>query len=98
MKHYIELLGVEYTVEYEYRITCRGAPATGPSFSSPGEPEEPMEYEVHHVMLFKDDTQFELTPWLVELIEQELQDSDKVYNAIYDDVDIGGDNDYDERD
>jgi hypothetical protein len=32
-------------VEFDLKMTYKGSPASGPSWSSPGEPEEPPEFE-----------------------------------------------------
>lgn len=34
------------TLEFEIKMTSTGSPASGPSFSGPGEPAEPPEFEI----------------------------------------------------
>jgi len=98
MEYHFELFGQELTINYEYKITNPGAPETGPSYSSGGEPAEPMEYEIQSFELFNDkDEKLEVPKWLNDIIETHLSESDKVYEDIDEDsADCG--NDYDERD
>jgi hypothetical protein len=40
-----------YTIEiaFEVKMTSKGSPARGPSYSSGGEPAEPPEFEIEHI-------------------------------------------------
>ena len=42
MKAYPTIAGAEYIVDYDYKITSPGAPEQGPSYSSGGQPAEPL--------------------------------------------------------
>ena len=82
MKYTIELLGREFEVDFDAKVTCAGAPETGPTYSCGGQPAEPMEYEVSDIELFDADKKLELPAWLHDLIETELMESDRVYEAV----------------
>ena len=87
----IEIAETEYAVDYDYRITCRAQPATGPTYSCGGQPAEPMEYEVTVTSLSLDapgggQPALEMPKWLKDQIEETLQESDSVYYQICEDA------------
>ena len=93
MRVFLTIAGGDYIVEYDYKITSPGAPEQGPSYSSGGQPAEPMEYEVTFVSLSKDEGVGKETfcagpEWLQTEIETCLyEDADgKVYAAIEEDA------------
>ena len=85
MHHHIYILHKELTVEFDYKITAPGAPESGPSYYSGGEPAEPMEYEAFNIELFDNNTKLEMPKWLEEIIEEELSNSESVYQNIDED-------------
>lgn len=87
MRVAIEILGQELIVEYVAKITSHGAPATGPSYSSGGEPAEPMEFEIEilGVTFPKQhaDVPDPIIPeWLSDLIMSHLHERDDVYEVV----------------
>lgn len=84
MQAIITIADHEFVAEYSYRITSPGYPATGPSWSGPGEPGAPMEFEVEldGLAISADHNRLPVPAWLKDKIEQTLANSDEVYDAI----------------
>ena len=86
----IDILGTSYIVYYGAKVTFGGAPESGPTYSSGGEPAEPMEFEVTLLALQEDigggklGPELETPAWLKALIEEHLQDDERVYSAVED--------------
>ena len=73
----ISLLDQEILVDYKIRITFRGSPETGPSYSSGGEPAEPAEFDIEVLGLRwpKKDADVSdpfMPEWLRDLIETHI--------------------------
>ena len=92
------LFGADYIVEYDYKVTARGAPQTWEH------PAEPFEFDVTFLELRKDEgtkkeTPVECPKWLRDEIEQWLYDdtTGSVYEAIDEAERDRAENDYDER-
>ncbi len=93
MRASLTIAGADFVVDYDYDITYPGRPATGPSWSSPGEPPEPMEFEVTVTALRKDvhlrkvaAPLLPMSEWLKDAIEEDLAERDDVYEAIIEDA------------
>lgn len=85
----IQIAGADFVVDYDYKITCPGRPARWPSWASPGEPPEPMEFEVTVTALREDlpgrslpAPLLQMPEWLKDAIEEDLAGRDDVYEAI----------------
>lgn len=87
---YITVNDVEVAAEIDYRVTSWGAPASGPSYSSGGEPAEPPEFEIDKITVNLNNNEVEMN-W-DNLSEQ---DQDKIDQAIYEELDKGPDDYYD---
>lgn len=84
----ITILDYTFTVEYTYHITAPAIPASGPTYSSGGEPATPMEYEIPtDFELYQDKFTIPLPipPWLHPLILEHLLNSEDVYQSIEED-------------
>lgn len=82
------LFDVDMVIEFDYKITCDAIP------SSHDEPASGMEYEVSFTGLYEDDLKkrFSLkeyldTPkWLVDILQEYLENCEDVYYAIEQDM------------
>lgn len=87
MKTCFTLLGSDFVADFDYKVTSRGCPARGPSYSSGGEPAEAVEYEVELNDLREDLPGRTSAPlacpvWLMCLIKDHIQESDDVAREI----------------
>ena len=96
--------GQSLIVEFEIKITAHGHPATGPTYSSGGEPAEAAEFEVavygaRFPKQHADVPELELPQWLKDLLETHLMERDDINDIAQrmDYEDSGPDPDY-ERD
>jgi hypothetical protein len=80
------ILTDETIAEVSYVITSWGAPESGPSFSGPGEPAEPPEFEIEKITINGKE---------VTLDDLSEKDQEKIDEAIYEQLADGPD-DYDE--
>lgn len=104
MEASVDIAGEELIVEYVFKITSHGCPATGPSYSSGGEPAEGAEFEIEVLgarfpKQHADVPDPELPGWLKDVLTTHLMERDDI-NEIVQRADYegdGGDPDY-ERD
>ncbi len=97
----IYFMGEDFIAKVDYRVTSWGAPATGPSYASGGEPAEPPEWEIDSIELCWDrpgglGPEFEATGELFH----HLANLEKINDAIGEEVSEGPpehDYDYDHR-
>ena len=87
---YIEIADTEIDVDYDYKITYRGQPATGPTYSSGGEPATATEFELTIVRMrfpkqAADVPDLEIPKWLDDLLATHLSERDDIYLAIVED-------------
>lgn len=87
MKAHIEILGQEFLVDFDFKMTSAGYPETGPSFSSPGEPAEAPEFDITVIELdfakrHADVPQPEMPEWLKDTITTYLLEDDRTFNAM----------------
>ena len=86
MHHCINILGTDYVVDFDYKITAKGCPARGPSYASGGEPADPMEYEITLDSIYFDGiepfAELEVPAWLQGQITEFLQADSAVYDKI----------------
>lgn len=78
------IAGRDIYATYTTRVTLRRVAEQGPSYSSGGEPACPGEFEVEMDDLFIDDgdgTKVDCPEWLRDIIEQEMQDDQGVYET-----------------
>ena len=80
MQAEIEIAGHDLIVEYEIKITSHSYPATGPSYSSGGEPGGPAEFEivVHGLRIDDGTPELEMPVWLCALIAARLAERDDI--------------------
>jgi hypothetical protein len=79
MRAQVTLLEQNYEVEYDFKITSYGCPATGPSYSSGGEPAEGPEFEITvHEIVGKEG----LPDWLKLLLEEHLAERDDIIELV----------------
>ena len=67
----VPVIGTEEEVEitFEFSVTSWGNSGSGPSFSSPGEPPEPPEYEIDRILIEGEEvTEWEGTEIAVEIV------------------------------
>ena len=86
----IELLGLDCLVHYNYIITSFPTKDTGPSYSSGGEPGDPLEFDITITKLEsitpKGMVELELNEWLKAALYQYLMvDDDIAYQAVGED-------------
>jgi len=76
----IEIAGHDLVVEYEIKITSHSYPATGPSYSSGGEPGGPAEFEimVHGLRVDDGAPELELPAWLRAIVATHLAERDDI--------------------
>lgn len=96
MEACVEIAGQELLVEYVFKITSHGYPATGPTFSSGGEPAGGAEFEIEVLGLrfpkqHADVPNPEMPEWLKDVLTTHLSERDDI-NDIVQDAD--GDPDY----
>lgn len=83
----ITIADIDFTVDYDAKITAPAIAKRGPTYSSGGEPASPMEYEVSIVSL-KETGQGPMAPllalpgWLTTLIERHLEEREDIYNDV----------------
>src|SRR5208282_3268347 len=93
---YLDILGCNFMAEVEYRVTSKGCPEQGPSYSSGGEPAEPPEWEIEEIGLYRlaaDDKGplwLEVPKWLFNIVAgsyevnqaiiEEIADEDKLWH------------------
>lgn len=87
MEASVDICGQELIVGYEFKITSRGYSGCGPSFSSPGEPPEPCEFEitVHGARFPKQHADMpnpELPEWLKDVLVTHLMDRDDINDIV----------------
>ena len=83
----IEILGQQILVDYEFRITSRGSPESGPSYYSGGEPAEPAEFEIAVFGLRwpkkdADVPEPDMPEWLKDLITTHLYERDDINHIV----------------
>lgn len=91
----IDILGQQFLVEYEFKITSRGSPESGPSYYSGGEPAEAAEFEIEVFGLRwpkkdADVPEPDMPEWLRDLITTHLSERDDI-NDIVQDADMHDD-------
>jgi hypothetical protein len=91
MKHDVEIAGQLVTVEYSYNVTSAAYPGRAADLNQPGEPPEAMEFEVtiDGLTLCGEDKPLEIPDWLREILTEDLQQSDAVYEAVREDYENG---------
>lgn len=87
MRTCFTLLGSDYVADYDYKVTSHGCSAHYGSLSYAGHPAEPMEFEVTLVDLREDlpgkeSPSLDCLPWMRDLIEEHIAESDEVYREI----------------
>lgn len=80
----ITILETNFEVEFDFKITAPSYGGSGPSFLSPGEPPKPCEYEIEVLTLYRAgySEPLDLPAWLKEVLEEELQQNDAVYEIV----------------
>ena len=53
MRYCFEMLGTSFIAEFDYTVTAKAIPESGPSYVSGGEPAEPMQWAVEDLTLFE---------------------------------------------
>ncbi len=89
----LSILDADFVAEIEYRITSRGAPETGPTYSCGGQPAEPPEWDIEDVQLreyhprplLAANPLLDVPKWLFELISEHDKVSEAIYEAIWKD-------------
>ncbi len=86
----VMLADEDICVLVDYTVTSWGAPETGPSYASGGEPAEPPEFEIDKIVAAEDGNE-------IEFIWDNLSDKDQltIEQAIYERLAEGPDDDYD---
>ena len=87
MKATVTILDQDFEVEYEFKITAHGCPATGPSYSCGGEPAQGPEFEIEIIgMQFCQQAPAspdpEIPAWLDALLVTHLSERDDVYDIV----------------
>lgn len=87
MEATVEIAGHELIVDYEFKITSRGCPATGPSYSSGGEPAEAAEFEItvlgaRFPKQHADVPELEIPKWLEDILVWHLMERDDVNEIV----------------
>jgi len=81
-----EELDLDCYAEFDYKVTYGGAPERWPSWTSPGEPAEPLEFDIENLECFIDDGNEnaalpkELWP---DDLEYRIQSDSKIYETIH---------------
>lgn len=87
MEAVVEIAGQELIVEYVFKITSHGCPATGPSYASGGEPAEPAEFEIEVLgarfpKQHADVPAPELPEWLKDVLTTHLSERDDINDIV----------------
>lgn len=104
MEAEVEIAGHDLIVEYVFSITAHGCPATGPSYSSGGEPAEAAEFELTVLGLrfpkqHADVPALEIPAWLKDILTTHLAERDDINEIVQrDDYERGSDDPDWERD
>ena len=53
MRYFFEILGTSFIAEFDYTVTAKAIPESGPSYFSGGEPAEPMQWAIEDLTLFR---------------------------------------------
>jgi len=90
LKHAMEIAGLNCIVSYDYNVTSFPTPDTGPSYSSGGEPGDPLEFDITITKLESDTPKgrvnLELIEWIKVALYQHLMiDDDIAYQAVGED-------------
>ncbi len=87
MEANVDIAGEELIVEYVFKITSHSYPATGPSYSSGGEPGGPCEFEIEVLgarfpKQHTDVPDPELPEWLKGVIATHLMERDDINEIV----------------
>lgn len=84
MQTIVTILEINFIVEWEFTITQHGFAGSGPSFSSPGEPPEPVEFDIEVVALYelRSKNSLDIPLWLKDLLAEHLYERDDVYSIV----------------
>ncbi len=80
----VTILETNFDVEYDFKITAHGSPASYSSYG--GDPAEPAEFEIEIIELRTPrqhaDVHFEIPAWLDDLLCTHLSERDDVNNVV----------------
>jgi len=83
----VEIAGHDLIVEYVFKITSHGYPATGPSYASGGEPAGGAEFDITVLGLrfpkqHADVPELEMPTWLKDILTTHLLDRDDINDIV----------------
>jgi hypothetical protein len=84
MQIFITFLDEEYLVTFDYTVTSKGHPGVAPSLSYPGDPPEPMEFEITvEYLMDKNGVDLIAPNWLKKQLETYLYKNSEMYDKVY---------------